>query len=112
MQELIAILFLLIICLAFWGYGAMILEWLSKPNDFGSGVTVAIGISAFILTCGYFELFHLVTSFFLYYAKIRPYRVLIRIFKEKEWEMKYGGSHEQGVWASPACVHPEMDFGH
>ncbi len=63
MQELIAILFLLIICLAFWGYGAMILEWLSKQNDYGSGVAVAIGISAFILSCGYFELFHLASPF-------------------------------------------------
>ena len=63
MQELIAILYLLIICLAFWGYGAMILEWLSKKNDSGSGVAVAIGISTFILSCGYFELFHLASPF-------------------------------------------------
>lgn len=62
MQELIATLYLLIICLAFWGYGALILGWLSKPNDFGSGVAVSIGISTFILCCGYFELFHLASS--------------------------------------------------
>lgn len=63
MQELIAILYLLIICLAFWGYGAIILRWLSKQNDYVSGVAVAIGISAFILSCGYFELFHLASPF-------------------------------------------------
>ncbi len=59
MQELIAILYLLIISLVFWGYGALILGRLSKPNDFGSGVAVAIGIGTFILSCGYFELLHL-----------------------------------------------------
>jgi hypothetical protein len=62
MQELIAILYLLIICLAFWGYGKMILGWLSKQNDYGSGAAVAMGISFFILICGYLELFHLASA--------------------------------------------------
>lgn len=63
MQELIATLYLLIICLAFWGYGALILGWLSRPNEFNPGVAVAVGISTFILICGYFELFHLASPF-------------------------------------------------
>lgn len=63
MQEFIAIFYLLIICLAFWGYGSMILGWFSKQNDYGLGAAVAIGISVFILICGHLEVFHLASAF-------------------------------------------------
>lgn len=59
MQELIATFYLVIICLAFWGYGASILGWVTPERERNSDIALAIGIGIFVLGCGYLELFRL-----------------------------------------------------
>jgi len=62
MQELIATLLILIICLAFWGYGTLILKPSSLQKVRHLGISTAVGISVFIAWCGQLELFHLAGS--------------------------------------------------
>jgi hypothetical protein len=66
MHELISVFTLLIICLAFWGHGNLILESFPKNNHYDPAISTALGICAFILICGYFELFHLASPFSLF----------------------------------------------
>ena len=59
MQELITSFRLIIICLAFWGYGASIQGWDSRTRQSDVGISLAIGLSVFIAWCGHLELLHL-----------------------------------------------------
>lgn len=59
MQGLLATLYLFIICLSFWGYGANILEWNSRKRQSDAAVSLVIGLSVFITWCGNLELLHL-----------------------------------------------------
>ena len=59
MRELVSLIIISLICLAFWGYGSLILKSFSIRNYDDSGTRIAIGICVFILICGYFELLHL-----------------------------------------------------
>lgn len=59
MQELLATFYLLIICLAFWGYGANILRWGSPMHQPDTGISLAVGLGIFIAWSGNLELLHM-----------------------------------------------------